>query len=110
VVPLIEVYTRDGRGWNSTKRRVSAQNQLLQAANQAKDIDSLREWILSQRYSGVLVETWFAFRCFEYQPGMALPDEELGMAKMVIEAYVRHFQNLGAKVNADGSGPAEATT
>ena len=110
VVPLIEVYTRDGRGWGSTRRRVSAQDQLLQAVNQAKDVDSLREWTLSQRYSGVLVETWFAFRCFDPGLEVVFPDSELEIARLVIRTYVNGFQRLYGLGVVHRSASAETTT
>jgi hypothetical protein len=93
VVPLIEVYTSDNRKWNSN-HRTSAQDQLLQAVREAETIDALREWILAQRYSGVLVEVWFAFRCFRFAADAVLPEDDLQTARLVIEAYVRDFYRV----------------
>jgi hypothetical protein len=90
ILPLIQVYTSDSRRWNSS-HRISAQNRLLQAANAAETLEALREWILDQRHSGVLIETWFAFRCFRLRPDVAFPDDDLEAAKLVIELYVRDF-------------------
>jgi len=94
VVPLIDAYTDESRGWNSSRRRISAQNQLSQGASDANSIDSLREWILNQRYSGILVETWFAFRCFDPASEEFLPGDDFEAARIVIESYVRGYQRL----------------
>ena len=91
VVPLIEAFTSDGRKWNSAHRTAS-QDKLLFAVSKADTIEALREWILSQRYSGVLVETWFAFRCFRVTPEAVLPKDDLVIAKLVIEGYVQGFR------------------
>jgi hypothetical protein len=88
VIPLIQVYTSDNRRWNSN-HRASAQNQLLHAAKEAEDIEALREWILDQRYGGVLVEAWFAFRCFRLAADADLPDDPLALARLVVGTYVR---------------------
>jgi hypothetical protein len=98
VIPLIEVYTSRDRKWNSN-HRTSAQSKLLEASTQVESVDELRDWMLNQRHSGILVEAWFAFRCFRHAPDDVLPEDELAIAKLVIEDYVRGW--VSWKVNAN---------
>jgi len=98
VVPLLEVYTSDKRQWNAN-HRASAYTQLLEATLQAKSVEELRDWIMIQRRSGILVEAWFAFRCFHQTPHAILPQDDLAIAKLVIEEYVRGCTRFKSGVN-----------